>query len=360
LALIAMLFLPVGMATAQTQQDQFPFPAASSLDTSRSDSDHFTAGYFNTDRVDAEPGALISAEGDAFCRCAVNHDELQPDSLGYCSCGNDSFGLFDNLRLFLGFEGSKQPQEFGVNAHLGGRAAANLAIPLMEEIGLGLQAGIGFNYTDNAVQVLEGIGEVRGRSQIFTTLGLFQRSDNGLIWAAAWDHLNQSYYDRFHLDQFRGRIGWQSGNDEIGFRASISSGDPDPGRVFVFNVGLEPVTQGSAYWNHTWESGVDTMIWIGVAKNHGERNLAFEALLATPPAKGAGARVLFGAEIHAPLNDHCVLYGQGNFVTPADTGSVDSYLGFAWYPGGGARRARSGFNPVQSVANSTSFLVDLK
>lgn len=192
LTLITMLFVPAGMATAQTQEAPFPFPTASSLDNGLSDSVHFTAGYFNTDQVDAEPGALIPPASDEVCRCGVDHEELQQDSFGYCSCGDNSVGLFDNLRLFLGLEGSKQPQEFGVNAHLRGRAAANLAIPLMEEIGLGLQAGIGFNYTDHAVQVLEGIGEVRGRSQIFTTLGLFQRSDDGLIWAAAWDHLNQS------------------------------------------------------------------------------------------------------------------------------------------------------------------------
>jgi hypothetical protein len=321
--LLVALFLPTGVASAQHRHTTFASPEPEQFKISHFDASEFT---------EASPV-----------------DDLA-----------SGVGLFDNVRLFVGLEGSKQPQEFGVNAHLGGRASANWAMPLIEEIGLGVQAGVGFNHTDNAVQVLEGIGEVRSRSQVFTTLGLFQRSDDGLVWAAVWDHLSQSYYDRFHLDQFRGRLGWRCGDDEFGVRSSISSGKSDRGRVFIFDVRLEPVTQGSAYWSHQWESGVDTTMWLGVAENHGERNLAFEALLAAPPQKDAGRRVLFGAEIHAPLNDHWALFGQGNFVTPVDTGAVDSFLGFAYYPGGGARRARSGFHPVLPVANSTTFLVDLK
>ena len=102
-------------------------------------------------------------------------------------------------------------------------------------------------------------------------------------------------------------------------------------------------------------------MWIGVAESHGERNLAFEALLGDPRQRASGPRVVFGAEINVPLNDHFALFGQGNFITPAYTGTVDSYLGIAFYPGGGAQRARKNrFAAIMPVANSTNFSVDLR
>jgi hypothetical protein len=207
---------------------------------------------------------------------------------------------------------------------------------------------------------------VKGRSQSYTTIGLFQRHDSGIVWALAWDHLYQSYFHKNHLNQVRGRFGYQPFEmDEFGVRFSAS--DDSDGAVFnvlgavPFPVMLEPLSQGSVYWRHSWESQVETTIWIGVAESHGQRNVAFEALFGDPPQQPSGTRVLFGAEIHVPLNDHWALFGQGNFVTPAYTGTVDSYLGFAFYPGGGARRARhKKFSPMIPVANSTSMSIDLR
>ncbi len=71
--------------------------------------------------------------------------------------------------------------------------------------------------------------------------------------------------------------------------------------------------------------------------------------------------MLFGAEVDIPLSDHWALFGQANFITPAYTGTVDSFLGVSFYPGGGARRARTNrYAPVQPVANSTSMSIDLR
>ena len=47
---------------------------------------------------------------------------------------------------------------------------------------------------------------------------------------------------------------------------------------------------------------------------------------------------VFGAELQIPLTDRLAIFGQGNFITPASSGTVDSYLGFVYYPHGGARR----------------------
>ncbi len=287
------------------------------------------------------------------------------DGLGHsdCPCGHcdDKTGLLDHLSLFLGLEGAKQPQDYGVNAHFGGRFAADIGVPLVEEIGLGLQVGTSVNYTDNAVQVLERFGEATGRFQNYTTVGVFQRQDSGLVWGGAVDYLHQTYYDSADLVQFRGRVGWQvTENTEVGFLGAFSD-DSDRNRVAGVPVTLTPLSQGSVYFNQRWESQAETMIWLGIAESHGERNLAFEALLMDPRNPPAGERLVFGAEIHVPLNDHMALFGQGNFILPADSGTVDSFLGIAVYPFGGAKESRrSRYAPLLPVANSTTFSVDLR
>ncbi len=277
-----------------------------------------------------------------------------------CRCGY-GVGLFDNMSLFLGLEGSKQPQEYGVNAHFGGRFAANMGVPLVEELGLGLQVGTSVNYTDNAVQVFERFGEAQGRFQNFTTVGVFQRDNSGLVWGGAVDYLHQTYYDSADLFQFRGRVGWQvTEQSEVGFLAALSS-DSDRNTVAGVPVTLSPLSQGSVYFNHRWETQAETMVWLGIAESHGERNLAFEALLGDPKQRSAGERLVFGAEIHVPLNDYVALFGQGNFILPADTGTVDSFLGIVVYPSGGAKQSRrSRFGPLLPVANSTTFSVDMR
>ena len=281
-----------------------------------------------------------------------------------CNCGNSGVGLFDNVSLFLGLEGSKQPQDYGVNAHFGGRFAADMGMPLIEDIGLGLQVGTSINYTDNAVQFFEKFGEATGRFQSFTTVGLFQRNDAGLVWGGAVDYLHQTYYDTADLFQFRGRVGWQfTEQTEVGFLTSLSN-DKDRNSVAGVPITLAPLNQGSVYFKQRWESQAETMLWVGIAESHGERNLAFEALL-LPPANArqrpAGERLVFGAQIHVPLNDYVALFGQGNFILPADTGTVDSYLGFVVYPSGGAKQSqRSRFAPLMPVANSTNFSVNLR
>jgi hypothetical protein len=70
---------------------------------------------------------------------------------------------------------------------------------------------------------------------------------------------------------------------------------------------------------------------------------------------------VFGAELQIPLTDRLAIFGQANFITPASSGTVDSYLGFVYFPHGGARRVvQSAFAPLQTVAAPTNFAVDLR
>jgi hypothetical protein len=92
---------------------------------------------------------------------------------------------------------------------------------------------------------------------------------------------------------------------------------------------------------------------MGVADGHGEANVALGDL------EPVGECFVFGADIFVPLSPNCALFGQANFLTPADTGTVDSFLGIAFFPCGshGARERK--YAPRLSVANNTTFANNL-
>lgn len=272
--------------------------------------------------------------------------------LPHCnSCGSAS--LCENLSLFLGLEGSKQPQDFGVNAHFGGRFHANWGFPISVSNGLGLQIGAAINETRNAVQVVERVEGSKSRTQLFTTIGLFQRCPSGWNWALTYDHLNQDYFDDFSLGQWRGHLGyWLDGCTEIGVRVARSDGGDD-GFFTTIPVSMEAITQGSLYGRKVWPTAAVTGFWVGIAEGHGETNVALGDL---PPVN---QRFTFGSDIFCPLTNRLAIFGEANFISPADTGTVDAYLGLVYHFGGNHRVFTRRFAPVLPVANNTSMSVDL-
>lgn len=279
------------------------------------------------------------------------------------SCGHTDFAAcddsnewrpLDTLTLFGGLEGSKQPQDFGVNANFGSRWAANWGFPLLADYGIGGQIGTSINYTDNAVQVFERVGQSTHRTQNFSTLGVFQRTDTWR-WGIAYDVLYESYYDQFLLGQWRGRVGYATSvKNEFGVWFAVPQ-QRSNGNFSTIPVQLATLAQGSAYWQHQFSAGSRLMCWGGVAEGHAQANLALGDLPRTGP------QFVFGAEVDVPLNTYFSLYGQANFVGPADTGTVDSFLGIAYYPGGQAFPVtRSPFTPFQALVNSPMFSVDMR
>lgn len=271
------------------------------------------------------------------------------------SCADAQPEWLRHLTFFSGIDGSKQPQDFGVNANLGLQAHGNTSFVLNEESGLGLQLGTGLVASQNAVQVYELLGEATDRVQSYTTAGLFQRTDSGFLWALAHDLLVEESYDRFVLSQWRGRVGYDTDEaNQFGLTAQVRALD-DSGAFNNAPVTLRTINQGSVYWRHVWESETQTTFWLGLAEGHGENNAV------TGPAPAKDTVPLFGADFLAPLNDHWALYGETNLIMPADTGTVDAFLGFVWYPGGGAKLARrTAFAPVLPVASPTTVSVDLR
>ncbi len=302
-----------------------------------------------------DSGQPSFADCDQCSSCSTECDAMYGHGCAGCESGyGDSFcgKLLENLSLFGGLEGSKQPQDFGVNAHFGGRFHANLGLPLIADCGLGFQVGTATNYTDNAVQVVERIEGTSERFQSFTTVGLFQRTDCGLSWAVGYDYLYQDYYDNFNLGQWRGDIGYRCDPcNEIGTWFAISSQD-DQGSFLTIPMSLDPITQGNVYWRRNWENDAQTTFWLGIAEGHAEANVALGDL---PPV---GERLVFGSDIFVPLSPKLAIFGQANFITPADTGTVDAFLGIAYFPGGSHGARERQFAPRLSVANNTTFAND--
>lgn len=267
---------------------------------------------------------------------------------------DDCWCWTDNLEFFAGLDGSKQPQDFGVNAQFGGRLHVNWAIPISLVHGIGLQAGTAVSQTDHAVAVTNAIEGSTSRTQSFTTIGIFQRTASGWTWSIVDDFLYQEDYDATSLMQLRGRIGYDlNSRDEVGIfgMTPLMSDDAN----WAGNpVRLRSLAQGSLFWRHQWASGGQTTGWLGLSEGHGQANAALG------DREETGVVPVFGADLHLPLNDYCAIYGEANFVTPADTGTVDAFLGIVFYPGRGAvlwRERR--FSPVLPVASSPSMSVNL-
>ena len=263
--------------------------------------------------------------------------------------------LLDEISFLFSLVGSKQPQDFGVNANLGGNASVNWGIPVFKEFGIGAQVGTGITASSNAVRVYELLGESTGRTQSFTTIGLFQRTESDFAWGFVHDFLYEKSFDSFHLGQWRIRGSYLiTSNNEVGVTSTLQSYSDNGTFGNDTQVTLNPIDQGSMYYRRFWGTGAQTTAWFGIADKHGENNVV------TGPSPIKKVPFLFGADVLMPLTSSLVIYGETNMIMPSDTGSVDAFLGVQWYPGGRAFRARRGkYSPLMSLASPTSFAVDL-
>jgi hypothetical protein len=264
--------------------------------------------------------------------------------------------LLDNLSLFAGLDGSKGPEDLGVNANFGLRGGVNWGVPLLESIGLGAQVGTAINYSRTAVGVLPLVTGTHDRTQSFTTVGLFQRSNIGLNWGLGYDFLFEDYYKSLHFSQWRGQVGFDvTANDEVGVWGTLRDRG-DSASLAGLDLALRPMDQANLFWRHVWGNGTATRIWVGMAEGHGRFILKFGQ-----DNPSIHHPLVFGADVFVPLTQRLSLYGEANFVTPNDSGTVTATFGFAFYPGKTAEdAARSRFAPLLPVANNPTFAVDLR
>jgi hypothetical protein len=262
--------------------------------------------------------------------------------------------LFDNFSLFFGLNGSKEPLDLGINANLGYRLAFNWGFALMENVGLGFQVGSALNYSQNALALLEQVDGVTNHWQNFTTLGVFQRSPSGISWGVAYDFRYDDYFDRTFAGQWRAQIGLPAKNDnEIGVWATFRD-HGDTAVLGPFSYSVQPISQWNVYWRHIWTGEIVTRLWVGIASEHTRYNLLL------PPNDSINHPFVFGGDIFVPLTDNLAIFGEAQFITPNDTGTVTALLGIAWYPGTARGTARSRFAPLLPVANNTTFALDLR
>jgi hypothetical protein len=263
--------------------------------------------------------------------------------------------LWENLSFFGGTDGSKEPEDLGVNARFGMRGAVNWGVPLFEDYGVGVQAGTALNYSNNAVRVLRTIDGTHETLQSFTTIGLFQRTEWGINWGAVYDFRFDDYYQNLSFGQWRGQIGYNVGdNDEVGVRATVRDHGQDAS-IGAQSFRLRPINQSELFWRHIWANDVVTNVWVGLAEGHGR------FVFVNPGESPTHTAFAFGGEFFVPLTDRLAIFAEANFITPNDSGTVDATLGLAFFPGAGARRApRSRFAPLLPLGNNSSFAVDLR
>lgn len=262
------------------------------------------------------------------------------------------------LTLFTGLDGSKQPQDYGVNANLGIRGAINYSTPVKGWTGTGVQVGGAITGQGNAVRVYELLGESRERFQVFTTLGVFHRFDegfaDGVAVGAAYDFLYQESIDDFKLSQLRLKVSKRIRPDlELGtiFHQGLTSSDG------LFNstaVRLETIDFFTVFATKSFSTGVTATMAAGVARGHSENNAV------TGPSAYKRDQLVLGSDFRAPLNGWSAIYGEANIIFPADTGAVDAFLGIELTPGGIARRLIGNrYAPYFPVASSPSMATDL-
>jgi hypothetical protein len=261
---------------------------------------------------------------------------------------------FDTLTFFAGLDGSKQPQDLGINANMGVRVAGNIGVPLVERWNLGAQGGVALNLSDAAVHVLDQIEGTSRRTQTFVTAGVFQQLSTRVSWTLAYDYLREHYYDDFVLGQWRGDIAYgASAQDDLGVWFTRSARGDD-GVMGDTSVRLDPISQVNAYIRHAWPTGARTTLWAGVATHH------HNVVVLLPDNSQDQNVLVYGAQLELPLSNRLSVTGSGNFLTPAATGTVDAYLGVTFFPGRRSpQSARPRFAPPLAVANNPEFPVDL-
>src|SRR3984893_6468383 len=272
---------------------------------------------------------LLLANG----RALQASDEPPPPGTPAAATSNLRMGAFDNLSLFVGPDGSKQPQDLGINTNMGVRFSVNWGLPVSERLKLGIQRGVGANVSDNAVHVLDQIQGTTRRTQTFVTAGVFEHPTETISWGLVYDTVFEHYYDDFLLSQLRGQVGYSVTKDnEIGasFTKELQSGN---GVMVVTPVRLDPIDQIKGYTRHAWATRAQTTVWVGVANCHNDVVWVF-------PDNSRDTHVLlYGAQLYMPLSERFAVTGAANLLTPASTGTVDAYLGVSFFLGHAAIRA---------------------
>ena len=257
--------------------------------------------------------------------------------------------LLDNLTVWTGVHGFKDPSNLDRDGSFGFHTGLNLGAPLwlIPYSGVGVQAGLqgvwsdfsGANFTDDR------------RNQLFVTAGLFRRADWGFQGGLVYDYMRDDWYDDIQLGQIRGELSWlYPCHHEWGFWFT-SHGDADttalPGDqridsweatdlyAFFYRRRLEAVAGGDARFFGGFTGDSDGLI---------------------------------GADVNLPLAQRVCLESSFTYLIPEeDRGAGASEnegwnvaIRLVWYPGAAWCPGEAGnyYRPLLRVADRGTMFVD--
>lgn len=300
--------------------------------------------------------ALVDPEWEGGDSCTGPDCGAEP-CMGDCGWGCTGCCLIpcpqiplDNLSLFSGVHGFKDPSNLDRDGSFGFQTGLNWGAPfwLFPYSGVGMQAGLqgvfsnfsGSNFTDDS------------RDQLYFTTGLFRRADWGLQGGVVYDYMRDNWYSEVTLNQIRGEISWvYPCLHEWGFWFTASS-DSDQS--------FSPDDQQA----QTWEP---TDLYAFFYRRRFAQNLGGEGrFFAGFTQKSDG---LIGADCDLPLSACWSLQTAFTYLIPEesrqDGGSQQEgwnvAINLVWYPRGNSSLWDGGnyYRPLLRVADRGSFFVDL-
>ena len=262
-----------------------------------------------------------------------------------------------DLSLFAGVHGFKGPADQGRNGNFGLQEGVNFGSPIGGPFPIAFQVGMAAvqsNFSgDQADQSLATGNQLdvrRGdRDQIFLTTGLFHRAPcGGWQGGVAFDLLNDAYYDRADLTQFRTEVGYvfAGGCREVGYFGAYGSGTDSFRLADQSFLHLDPTDMHALYYRRYFNQGGEGRVFAGFS--------------------GQGDALL-GADLRVPVGHSWALENRVGYLVPKQArgapGQPEESWGLTiqlvWYPGRSARCInRSPFRPLFGVADNATFMVD--
>jgi hypothetical protein len=259
--------------------------------------------------------------------------------------------FWQNFSEFGGVQAFKSPVDLGINGNFGFYKGVNWAVPLADQLGVGVQLGASIALSD-----FEGRSGPFGhrRDQYFVTGGLFRRAtyNRGLQGGAVVDYLHDEFYVRMNLLQIRSELSyvWRCGH-EVGLWAAthvLSDNQTAPTFVGTPTVTWQSTNQYNLFYRRRFNSGATARMWVGLTDH---------------------ADVTFGSDATAVLAERWAIQASYNYIWPCSSSSVprdvrESFgatIGLVWYPGYKVPNACFGpYRPLFNVADNTTMITTAK
>jgi len=242
---------------------------------------------------------LLAAAGHGFRRrMAIRRHSRRPGSGGFS--GGTAPGaekLLDNLNLFVASDGSKQPQDLGINANMGVRLRPH-GLPLIDRANLRRAVGAGRDLSDAAVHVLDQISTTSRRTRPTSRSACSSARATRITGAWPTTRCFRATNDKATLGQVRGQVGfdvtrsneWVCGSQERAGRQRDAGHHGDSSSID---------SQVNGYTTIRWaQQAKTTVCW------------AWPTAMATscgcsPTNSRDGKVFVYGAELSMPLTTLC-------------------------------------------------------